>query len=71
MDCHVGGEPASAFGMSGDLATNSGTIAGQFINVYVVHNYYLYEIDLIGTGGIGDHAIGDSLAMLGSLRWTI
>src|SRR5262249_47364929 len=37
-DCHLGGEEAAAFGMSGDLITSSGTTSGQFIRVYAVHN---------------------------------
>jgi hypothetical protein len=69
-DCRLGGEPAAAFGVSGDLVTSSGTASGKFIWIYVVHNDLLFKVILVGIGGIGDQAIKDSLGMLGSLTWT-
>ena len=68
-DCHLGGEPASAFGFSGDLDSSS-TPAGKFLRIYVVHDDGLFEVMVIGTGGIGDQTVRDSLGMLGSLTWT-
>ncbi|MGH7765550.1 MAG: hypothetical protein ACREOM_14155 [Candidatus Dormibacteraceae bacterium] len=56
--------------MSGDLITAAGTTAGQFIRIYAVHNDFLFEVILIGTGGIDDQAVRDALGMLGSLKWT-
>jgi hypothetical protein len=69
-DCHLGGEPASVFGFAGDLTTASGTAAGKFLRIYVVHNDLLFEVNVIGTDGIGDQTVRDSLAMFGSVTWT-
>jgi hypothetical protein len=69
-DCHLGGEAAAAFGVSGDLNLASGTTTGKFFLIYFVHNDLLFEVILVGAGGVGDQAIQDSLGMLGSLTWT-
>jgi hypothetical protein len=60
-DCSVGGEPAAAFGFS------AGAYEGYF--VYVVHNDLLFEVVLLGFGGVNNEAIRDSLGMIGSLKW--
>jgi hypothetical protein len=60
-DCTVGGEPAAAFGFS------AGTFEGYFL--YFVHGDGLFEVVLLGVGGISNDAIHDSLGMIGSLRW--
>jgi hypothetical protein len=69
-ECHVGGEAAAAFGVSGDLNLASGTTNGSFFWIYFVHNDYLFEVILVGTGGVGNQAVQDSLGMIGSLTWT-
>jgi hypothetical protein len=69
-DCRVGGEDAAAYGASGDLNLVSGTTHGSFFLIYFVHNDSLFRVILVGTGGIGNQAIQDSLAMIGSLTWT-
>jgi len=69
-DCRVGGDAAAAFGVSGDLTLASGTTNGRFFWIYVVHNDFLFKVILVGTGGIGNQAIQDSLGMIGSLTWT-
>jgi hypothetical protein len=69
-DCRVGGDAAAAFGVSGDLNSASGTTNGKFFWVYVVHNDLLFDVILVGTGGIDNQAVQDSLGMLGSLIWT-
>jgi hypothetical protein len=60
-DCSVGGEPAAAFGFS------AGAYEGYFI--YVVHGDLLFEVVLLGFGGVSNEAIRDSLGMIGSLKW--
>lgn len=60
-DCTVGGEPAAAFGFS------AGTFEGYFL--YFVHGDGLFEVVLLGVGGISNDAIHDSLGMIGSLKW--
>jgi hypothetical protein len=62
-DCNVGGAPAAAFGFSDDR--NSGFI------IYVVHGESLFEIILVGVGGISSQAIQDFLGMIGTLTWTL
>jgi hypothetical protein len=57
----VGGEPAAAFGFS------AGTYEGYF--VYFVHGDLLFEVVLLGFGGVSNEAIRDSLGMIGSLKW--
>ena len=69
-DCHVGGEAAAVFGASGDLNSGSGATNAKLFMIYVVHNDLLFEVILVGTGGIGNQAIQDSLGMIGSLTWT-
>jgi hypothetical protein len=69
-DCRVGGEAAAAFGVSGAFNTSAGTIKGSIFWIYVVHNDVLFEVLLIGNGGVSDQAIQDSLGILGSLTWT-
>jgi hypothetical protein len=69
-DCFVGGEAAAAYGASGDLYSASGTTTGTFFFIYFVHNDSLFHVMLVGTGGVGDQAIRDSLGMIGSLTWT-
>jgi hypothetical protein len=59
----VGGAPAAAFGFSDDR--NSGFI------IYVVHGESLFEIILVGVGGISSQAIQDFLGMIGTLTWTL
>jgi len=61
-DCSVGGEAAAAYGFS------NGTISGFYI--YSVRSDGLFEAFLFGSGGLGDQAIQDCLAMLGSIEWT-
>lgn len=60
-DCTVGGEPAAAFGFS------AGAYEGYFI--YVVHSDVLFDVVVLGFGGVSSEAIHDSLGMIGSLRW--
>jgi hypothetical protein len=69
-DCRVGGEAAAAFGVSGAFNTSAGTVKGSFFWIYVVQNDLLFEVLLVGNGGLSDQAIQDSLGMLGSLTWT-
>ena len=69
-DCRVGGEAAAVFGVSGAFNTSAGTTKGSFFWIYVVHNDSLFEVFLVGNGGVSDQAIQDSLGMLGSLTWT-
>ena len=69
-DCHVAGESAAVFGASGDLNTASGTTNGKFFWIYFVHNDALFEVMLVGTGGISSQANQDLLGMLGSITWT-
>ena len=71
-DCRVGGEAAAAYGATGDFNFNlaSGTTTGSFFYIYFVHNDSLFHIMLIGTGGIANQAIQDSLGMIDSLTWT-
>ena len=69
-DCRVGGEAAAAFGVSGALNLSSGTTKGSFFELYFVHNDLLFEVILVGNGGVSNQAIQDSLGMLGSLTWT-
>jgi hypothetical protein len=61
-DCSVGSEAAAAYGFS------KGPISG--FDIYFIHNDGLAEVFLVGTGGVGNQAIQDSLAMLSSLVWT-
>jgi hypothetical protein len=69
-ECRLGGEPAAVFGVSGDLISASGTTTGKFFWIYVVHNDFLFKVILVGSGGIDNQAVQDSLGMLGSLTWT-
>ena len=60
-DCSVGGEPAAAFGFS------AGTFEGYYL--YFVHEDGLFEVILLGVGGISNESIHDALGMIGSLKW--
>jgi hypothetical protein len=61
-DCVIGGRPAAVFGYS------NGSQVG--FRVYVVDNDLLFLIWLNGTGGIGEPAVQDAVAMVGSITWT-
>jgi hypothetical protein len=60
-DCSVGSEPAAAFGFS------EGNSSGY--RLYFVHGDLLFEIVLVGVGGVSNHLINDSLGMIGSVKW--
>jgi photosystem II stability/assembly factor-like uncharacterized protein len=60
-DCAVAAEPAAVFGYA------NGSEQGYWL--FMVRQNGLYGIRLVGTGGVGDQAIEDALAMLGSIAW--
>jgi hypothetical protein len=58
-DCLIGGQSAAVFGYA------QGGERGYRLSM--VHNDFLYEIWLSGTGGISDAAMNDALGMMGSI----
>jgi hypothetical protein len=61
-DCSVGGAAAGVFGYS------DGSDVG--FRLSIVHKDGLFEIWLFGLGGVSDQAVGDALAMIGSVTWS-
>jgi hypothetical protein len=61
-DCSVAAEPTAIFGYA------DGNEQGYWL--LIVHHDRLLAVQLLGTGGIGDQAINDTLGMIASITWT-
>jgi hypothetical protein len=61
-DCTVAAEPAAAFGYV------EGNERGYWL--LIVHHDRLLGIQLFGTRGVGDQAVGDVLGMMGTIAWS-